>query len=1096
MKNWILGAVASAISLVAVVPAQSDEGKIAFISKRTGNPDLFVMSPDGSGQTNLTNSPSANEEFPAWSSDGKELGYTAVDMLWTMSADGTNKQSIPIGHFPRNIAFKPNSSILGYSRYAGYDGDDIYVIERDGSTETPFISKPWSEHYLRWSPDGSKISFISHDYHNNGHFIDIVPIVFTANADGSGQVPLTARGNKTNGGANWSPDGGQLVFADSRYGNSEIHVMNADGSGQTRLTNHIAHDTSPVFSPDGSRIAFVSNRDGNSEIYVMNANGTGVTRITNDPADDYSPDWQQSLTPNAPSVSISDAEATEGATGASSATFTVTLSRASDAPVTVTYRSYDGSAVAGTDFTEIPGTTLTFAPGDVSKTIVVPVIDDAINEANETFTVRLSAVGASVADQEGVATIIDGDALPGLSIDDVTIVEGTKNPNTNEGSATSALFTVTLSAASGRTVTVRYETVGGKAVSGSDYAQQSGTLTFNPGETSKTISISIAADAEIEPDETFGVTLTQAVNATISDNEGTGIITNDDVAPAILSFTPEIGTVGTSVTITGTNFSYPAVFFNGTRAQYSSYSATEIVTTVPLGATTGPITVTTASASTTSSDTFVVLNSSPQVSEPTASPTALARGQATTLSVTATDADGASDLRYVHLMLSPTGRSLSDPGSGLWMHFNAVERRLYAWNGSGWGTGASMGRNSTLTTPQGTITLSGNWLRYVANGYGITVTFTPAISFTGTFVLRALSQDTQPANGWDINSMRDGSIVTIGDSNVQAQVSSLVASPTSLLPGQSTLLRVDTTDINGASDLRYVHLMLLPKGSPATPWASGDELWLHYNFVEGKLYAWNGSNWGTGVTLGSSGTLATPQGTVNLGTSSIRSIASGYRISIVFTPNSSYLGTFVLRALPQDTEPVNGWDLGSMREGSIVTIGVSNVQAQVTSPTASPTSLAPGESTTLSIDATDQDGAGDLRYAHLMLSPQGSSPSDPRSGLWMHYNFTEGKLYAWNGSDWGTGATLSSPGTLTTAQGTIDVGASSVISIPNGFRISIAFSPNSSFLGAFMLRALPQDARPVNGWDLGSLRDGSIVSIGNIPTSSSTAKTPPSGGSS
>jgi Tol biopolymer transport system component len=86
---------------------------------------------------------------------------------------------------------------------------------------------------------------------------------------------------------------GKIAFASNRDGNNnfEIYVMNADGSAQTRLTDHPAWDVSPSLSPDGSRIAFSSRRDGNYEIYVMNADGSGLTRLTNDPAADFQPVW-------------------------------------------------------------------------------------------------------------------------------------------------------------------------------------------------------------------------------------------------------------------------------------------------------------------------------------------------------------------------------------------------------------------------------------------------------------------------------------------------------------------------------------------------------------------------------------------------------------------------------------------------------------------------------------------------------------------------------------------------------------------------------------------------------------------------------------
>ena len=91
--------------------------------------------------------------------------------------------------------------------------------------------------------------------------------------------------------AAWSADGRRIAFMSERDGNAEIYVMNADGSGQTRLTNDPGVDADPTFSPDG-QIAFNSTRDGgNPEIYVMNGDGTGQTRLTFDPASDRQADW-------------------------------------------------------------------------------------------------------------------------------------------------------------------------------------------------------------------------------------------------------------------------------------------------------------------------------------------------------------------------------------------------------------------------------------------------------------------------------------------------------------------------------------------------------------------------------------------------------------------------------------------------------------------------------------------------------------------------------------------------------------------------------------------------------------------------------------
>ncbi|HYE86876.1 MAG TPA: hypothetical protein VEA16_11010, partial [Vicinamibacterales bacterium] len=90
---------------------------------------------------------------------------------------------------------------------------------------------------------------------------------------------------------NWSPDGRRIVYQSNRSGNSEIYVMNADGTGVLRLTDHQAVDENPAWSPDGRRIAFRSYRDGNAEIYTMAPDGSGLRNLTNHPADDIHPYW-------------------------------------------------------------------------------------------------------------------------------------------------------------------------------------------------------------------------------------------------------------------------------------------------------------------------------------------------------------------------------------------------------------------------------------------------------------------------------------------------------------------------------------------------------------------------------------------------------------------------------------------------------------------------------------------------------------------------------------------------------------------------------------------------------------------------------------
>jgi len=128
-----------------------------------------------------------------------------------------------------------------------------------------------------------KIAFVHDVYPGNSE-------IYVMNADGTNQIQLTDSPQNDYYPA-WSPDGTKIAFCSHRDGNWEIYAMNADGSNQTRLTNNPADDANPSWSPDGTKIAFNSHRDGDWEIYVMNADGSNQTRLTNNPADDAHPSW-------------------------------------------------------------------------------------------------------------------------------------------------------------------------------------------------------------------------------------------------------------------------------------------------------------------------------------------------------------------------------------------------------------------------------------------------------------------------------------------------------------------------------------------------------------------------------------------------------------------------------------------------------------------------------------------------------------------------------------------------------------------------------------------------------------------------------------
>jgi ribosomal protein L35AE/L33A len=218
---------------------------------------------------------------------------------------------------------------------------------------------------------------------------------------------------------------------------------------------------------------------------------------------------------------IDDVAVTEGNSGQVVAKFTVSLSGPSGKVISVKYATSNSTAVATADYATSSGT-LNFPVGTTSQSVTVLVNADLLDEINETFFVNLSsATNAAITDNLGVGTIIDDDPMPSLSINNVSFFEG------NSG-YTLATFTVTLSAASGRTVSVGYATADIVGVSSSDYASKSGVLSFAPGIVSKTISILVKGDLLKELDEFFSLNLSDALNASIADSHGVARIQNDD----------------------------------------------------------------------------------------------------------------------------------------------------------------------------------------------------------------------------------------------------------------------------------------------------------------------------------------------------------------------------------------------------------------------------------------------------------------------------------------------------------------------------------------------------------------------------------------
>lgn len=449
---------------------------------------------------------SANKQSGMSVSGPQATGNLIQGNLIGTKADGTS----PLGNQHTGIRFFVSAS----NNTVGGSGAAGNVIAYNGQQGVVIF-------------DSTGVSVLSNSIHSNGGYgIDLEPLGVNFNDAGDADADANLGQNfpvllsAINNGATTAITGTLNSTANTQFKVEFFANAACDPSGYGEGQTFIGSTSVQTVGNDLTI---------NASLPVSVAAGQFVTATATDPAGNTSEFAQCIQVANAAAGSFSFTSATYTVNeDAGTLTVTVTRTGGANGVASVDYATNNGTASAPADYAAASGK-LTFNDGQTSKTFDITINNDQLDETDETVTLSLSnAMGAGLINPVAATlTIVDNDPKPSLSISDASVAEG-------NGGMTDVTVNLTLSVASGQSVTVSYATADGTAQTGTDYAPLTGSVTFDPGQTTKTITAQVNGDMTEELDETFFINLSNVVNSTadIADGQGAVKILNDDAPPA------------------------------------------------------------------------------------------------------------------------------------------------------------------------------------------------------------------------------------------------------------------------------------------------------------------------------------------------------------------------------------------------------------------------------------------------------------------------------------------------------------------------------------------------------------------------------------